>query len=435
MVQYRSIVTNKYKNIGIIMKNILIEQNLHWSGKKQSFIKRTQLNRLIQYIPLKQIITITGIRRCGKSTLAKQAIWYLIEDGVPVNNILFVNLEQPYFLEYKHNPSYLNTIYEEYLKLMNPEGKVYVVFDEIQFFDDWQVYIKSKYESSEIKFILIGSNSSMLSNELNTLLSGRSLNIHLDTFSFGEFLDFKGIEYKNEFDKVKNRIDIQRAKDEYMKWGGFYEVFEVKEESIKKDILISYAKNIIYQDIVPRHNIRNSEVLERLFFYLLLNVTGVLNYTTLSKTFSISDKSIKEYINYFEDVFLLKRVDKFHNKQKEQIKSSKKIYALDNGFLQISPKNSDNLGASLENLVFNVLNSQALHVTYLKETYEVDFYTKDTMYQVSYDISEEKTKNREINAFGYFEKNKKIDKILITYDVNEKVEDVKIVSIDEFMIR
>jgi predicted AAA+ superfamily ATPase len=414
------------------MKNILIEQNHHWSGQKQNYVKRTQLDKLIQYLPLKQIITITGIRRCGKSTLAKQAIEYLIEDGVSANNILFVNLEQPYFLEYKHNPSYLNTIYEEYLKLMNPKGKIYIVFDEIQFFDSWQVYIKSKYESSEIKFILTGSNSSMLSNELNTLLSGRSLNIHLDTFSFGEFLDFKDIEYKNEFQRIKNKIDIQRAKDEYIKWGGFYEVFETKEESIKRDILISYVKNIIYQDIVPRYNIRNSEALERLFFYLLSNVTGVLNYTTLSKTFGISDKSVKEYINYFEDVFLLKRVDKFHNKQKEQIKSSKKIYALDNGFLQIAPKHSGNLGASLENLVFNILNSKALHVTYLKDIYEVDFYTKDTMYQVSYDISEEKTKNREVNAFKYFDN---ANKKLITYDINDKIDEVEVVSIDEFILK
>lgn len=414
------------------MKSMLIEQNFHWNGKKQSYIKRVQLDKLIQYLPLKQIVTITGIRRCGKSTLAKQAIEYLIEDGVPANNILFVNLEQPYFLEYKHNPNYLSTIYEEYLKLMNPKGKVYIVFDEIQFFDNWQVYIKSKYESSDIKFILTGSNSSMLSNELNTLLSGRSLNIHLDTFSFGEFLDFKNIKYKSEFERIKNKIDIQRAKDEYMKWGGFYEVFQVEEESIKSDILISYAKNIIYQDIVPRYNIRNSEALERLFFYLLSNVTGILNYTTLSKTFGISDKSIKEYINYFEDVFLLKRIDKFHNKQKEQIKSSKKIYALDNGFLQIAPKHSDNLGISLENLVFNILNQKALHVTYLKDIYEVDFYAKDTMYQVSFNINEEKTKNREINAFKYFNK---ADKKLITYDTNEIIDEVEVVSIDEFILQ
>jgi len=179
----------------------------------------------------------------------------------------------------------------------------------------------------------------MLSNELNTLLSGRSLNIHLDTFSFTEFLDFKNIAYRNELDRISNKIAIYRAKEEYLIWGGFYEVMEVDDENIKKDILLSYAKNIIYQDIVPRYNIRNSEAVERLFFYLLTTVTGQLNYTTLSDTFDVSDKTIKEYINYFEDVFLLKRIDKFHNKPKERIKSSKKIYALDNGFIQIAPKN------------------------------------------------------------------------------------------------
>ena len=77
------------------------------------------------------------------------------------------------------------------MKLMNPKGKVYIIFDEVQFFDNWQVYIKSKYESHDIKFIITGSNSSLLSNELNTLLSGRSLNVHLSSFSFKEFLNFK----------------------------------------------------------------------------------------------------------------------------------------------------------------------------------------------------------------------------------------------------
>ena len=211
-----------------MMKNILIDQNPHWNNKKEIFVTREKLNDLISYLPLKQVITITGIRRCGKSTLARQAIQYLIDDGIEAKNILFINLEQPYFLEYRHDANYLNTIYDEYIKLINPKGKVYVIFDEIQFFDNWQVYIKSKYESSDIKFIITGSNSSMLSNDLNTLLSGRSLNIHLDTFSFREFLYYKEIEHDSEYDQVKNKIDIMRAMDEYLKWGGFFEVFEVK---------------------------------------------------------------------------------------------------------------------------------------------------------------------------------------------------------------
>jgi len=417
------------------MKNILIEQNPHWDNIKQKFVKREKLAKLIEYLPLKQIITITGIRRCGKSTLARQAIEYLVDSGVDAQNILFINLEQPYFLQYRDDAAYLDIIYEEYLKLMNPSGKVYIVFDEIQFFKNWQVYIKSKYESSDIKFIITGSNSSMLSNDLNTLLSGRSLNIHLDTFTFKEFLDYKNIDYSSEYKQIKNRIDIKRAMDEYLKWGGFFEVFEVESEVIKKDILISYAKNIIYQDIVPRYKIRNSEVLERLFFYLLSNVTGVLNYTTLAKTFDISDKSIKEYINYFEDVFMLQRIDKFHTKQKEQIKSTKKIYSLDNGFLQIAPKHSKNFGSSMENLIFIMLHHKEEKVSYLKDTYEIDFFSNNTLTQVSYDISDEKTKKRELNAFKHFKLNAKIRCELITYNTDDIIDYVDIVSIDKYLLK
>ncbi len=390
--------------------------------------------RKLSYLPLKQIITITGIRRCGKSTLAKQTINHLLDDGVESKNIFFINLENPYFLEYKHDASFLNTIYEEYLKLMNPKGKIYCIFDEIQYFDNWQVYIKSKYESSDIKYIITGSNSSMLSNDLNTLLSGRSLNIHLNTFSFCEFLDYKNIEYDSEFKQIVNKIDIARAKDEYIKWGGFYEVFEIEDESVKKDILISYAKNILYQDIVPRYNIRNSEIVERLFFYLLTTATGILNYTTLSKTFDISDKSIKEYINYFEDVFLLKRVDKYHNKQKEKIKSFKKIYILDNGFLQIASTNSKNLGTLLENIVFTIFNQKEKEITYMKDKYKIDFcIDNEKLYQVSYDISDTETKKRELNAFKHLKLDNNKKNILITYDTNESNDDVDIISLEKFI--
>lgn len=415
------------------MRKILIEQNQHWDNQKYLSIKRDVLDKFISYIPLKQIITITGIRRCGKSTLAKQAINYLIQSGVPKEDIFFINLENPYFLEYKHDASFLNVIFEEYLKLMNPKGKIYCIFDEIQYFDNWQVYIKSKYESSDIKYIITGSNSSMLSHELNTLLSGRSLNIHLDTFSFTEFLDYKGIDYKTEFAQIKNKIDIARAKDEYLRWGGFYEVFEVFDESTKKDILISYAKNIIYQDIIPRYGIRNSEIVERLFFYLLMTATGVLNYTTLAKTFEVSDKTIKEYINYFEDVFILKRIDKFHNKLKEKIKSTKKIYALDNGFLQIAPRHFENLGRALENMTFILLNNSSDEVTYIKENYEIDFRCKDTLFQVSYKMQDEKTRGRELRSFEAFDKENRYKHKIVTYNETSSFESIDIVKFEDFV--
>ena len=415
------------------MDKILNEQNPHWKGYFYTSIERDKLKQLIEYLPLKQIITISGLRRCGKSTLAKQAINYLIEQGISKNNILFVNLEQPSFLEYRHNSDYLNTIYDAYLKLINPQGRVYVIFDEIQFFENWQVYIKSKYENSDIKFIVTGSNSSMLSNDMNTLLSGRSLNIHLNTFSFREFLRYKNIDFKTQLDRLDNRISISRAKDEYLKWGGFYEVFDMDNEQIKKDLLISYAKNIIYQDIIPRYKIRNAEVVERLFFYLLSHAGGVLNYTELSKTFEISDKSVKEYIKYFEEVFLFHRIDKYHNKPKERIKSSKKLYVRDNGLLQIAPKHSDNLGTLLENVVFIHLNAKSPHIFYLKDTYEIDFYDESNYYQVSYTIDNVKTLKRELNAFKHFKITAE-KSYLITDSDSQEIAKVKVISIDGLLL-
>lgn len=416
-----------------MIKKILQEQNLHWNGTLPTYAKREKFATLVRYLPLKHIITITGIRRCGKSTLAKTAIHHLIESGVNPKNILFINLEQPFFLEYRHDATYLETIYEAYLKLLGPMGKIYVIFDEIQFFENWQVYIKSKYESSDIKFIITGSNSSMLSNDLGTLLTGRSLNIHLDTFSFTEFLDFKGIDYGDELARLGNKIEIARAKEEYLRWGGFYEVFSVKESFTKKEILISYAKNIIYRDIVPRYGIRNSESIERLFFYLIGNACTMLNYTALASMFELSDKTIKEYIHYFEESFLVSRIDRFHTKPKERIKSMKKIYLKDNGFLQIVPKYSDNLGTALENGVFNVLAQKHESLTYLKDTYEIDFYVDKTLYQVSYDISDDKTKKRELNAFDAFKKEGDICK-LITYESDESIGEIEMISFERFAL-
>ncbi len=418
-----------------MINDILVEQNPHWRGTAYASIKREKLQQLIKYLPLKQVITISGVRRCGKSTLAKQAMNYLLAEKVAAENIFFINLEHPFFLDFRHDANYLNTIHETYIKLMNPEGRVYIIFDEIQFFENWQVYVKSKYENSNIKFIITGSNSSMLSNEMNTLLSGRCLTIHLHTFSFTEFLDYKSIDYQNELVRIDHRIDIARAKDEYLKWGGFFEVFDVDDEQIKSELLISYAKNIIYQDIVPRYSIRNTEVVEKLFFYLLSNIGGTLNYTSLATTFAVSDKSIKEYLNYFEDAFLLKRIDKFHNKPKERIKSSKKVYALDNGFLQIAPRHSKNLGKSLENSVFLQLYRDHSAITYLKNNYEIDFFVNQNYFQVAYDISEPKTLKRELNAFKHFDISTKAACKLITYDSDVEHDAVEIIDFEHFIFQ
>lgn len=419
------------------MDNLLLEQNPHWLGKVKTYAFRTAFEKLVSYLPLKQIITITGIRRCGKSTLAKMAIKYLIDQGTNPKNILFVNLEQPLFLEHRQDPNYLNQIYDTYLRLCNPQGKTYVIFDEVQFFDNWQVYVKSKYESSDIKFIITGSNSSMLSAEINTLLTGRTLTIHLNTFSFSEFLTYKGIEHGSVLAQLQHQVEIDIAKKEYLQWGGFFEVMSLDDPVLRKDVLISYAKNIIYRDLVPRFNLRNAEIIERLFFYLLGQSGNILNYTQLANVFAMSDKSIKEYLGYFEDVFLFKRLDRYHHKPKERIKSVKKIYVLDNGFLSIATKNSPSQGQALENWVFNHLYQSDKQLCYLREQVEVDFYSNNTLYQVAYDISDEKTYQREVKAFDAFNQRQQSDCRLVIFDKPSRqttATDITVISIEQLIL-
>jgi predicted AAA+ superfamily ATPase len=160
----------------------------------------------------------------------------------------------------------------------------------------------------------------------------------------------------------------------------------------------------------------------------------VLNYTSLAGTFGLSKKTVEECIRYFEDVFLLKRIDKFHNKPKEQIKSSKKVYVLDNGFLQAAPKHSEDSGKSLENAVFIKLNQECERLSYLKDIYEVDFYTGEVLYQVAYDISNEKTRKRELRSFEHFPQSEDKPCRLVTYEGNESADGVEVVSFGDFLL-
>lgn len=417
------------------IKAIITGQNLHWQGERYTAVPREQLATLIAYLPLRQIITISGIRRCGKSVLAKQGIQHLLEQGVPPTNILFLNLEQPWFIEHRHNAAYLNTLYDTYLQLANPQGRVYVFLDEVQFFQNWQVFVKSKYETDNIKFILTGSNSSLLSSDLNTLLSGRSLNIHLDTFSFSEYLRYLEIPHHDELSRSQHRIAILQAFDHYLQWGGFFEVFTAPTPAIRQAISLSYAQNILYQDIVPRHQIRNAATLEHLFFYLMTNATREINYTTLSQTFGVSDKTIRDYLGYFEETFLLKRIDRFHHKPKERIKSQKKLYALDNGFLQTATKPTRNLGQALENLVFIELNRRTPSLSYVRDTCEVDFFDGQTLYQVSYTLEDAKTRQRELHALEHFGTQLHKPGLILVADPLSKVDGLPIETVTTWLLR
>ena len=424
------------------MDSILLEDNPHWvkdpSEVYDEYTHREKLDTALTYLGAREIIAIIGARRVGKSSLTKLMMRSLLKEVNP-KNIFFINLEKTAFIPYKNNPDYLNKIYDTYLKLANPnqDEKIYFFIDEIQIFNSWEVFVKSKYESSNIKFIITGSNASLLASSYATLLTGRVLKLELSSFNFREFLRYKEIEHSSALTIAQNRIEIQRAVDEYLKWGGYYSVFSNQDEQLKRDILKNIAEDIILKDIVPRYSIKNSEAIRDLFFYVVSNATTTLNISRLAKKIGIDAKSVKEYIGYFQDNFLIKTIPNYHNKLTQQMKSSKKLYLMDNGFLNLGIKRTKDQGTMLENMVFTALNQEGL--TYLLDGKECDFYLNAKLFQVSYDIEDESTKKRELEGLKYFANRLNKERgVLVTYDSSEAIEykdiEVEVLRLDKFLI-
>ena len=418
------------------MDSILLEDNPHWVNAHayDSFVTRELLMRAAALLDAKEILAIIGARRVGKSTLARLLIKNLVEKGTAPKNIFFINLEKPEFIPYKEDAAYLGKIFDTYVKLAEPnlDEKIYFFIDEIQIFKNWEVFLKSKFENSNIKFIITGSNSSLLTSEFATLLTGRVLKLRLNGFSFRELLSYKKIDISTKINIVQNKIAILKAYEEYLKWGGYFSVISNSDELVKKEILKNIAEDIILKDIVPRYKIKNSGTIKDLFYYVVSNATTLLNYSSLAAKLGIDAKMVKDYISYFEDNFLITLVSRRHNKLTETIKSSKKIYLNDNGFLNLGVNPDRNIGNALENLVFMSLIQRNKVVHYLQEKNEIDFFCEDMLIQVSYNIDDEKTRKRELNALTEFDDNGKYKHLLVTNETDEKIVDVEVMSYISF---
>lgn len=420
------------------MRSTLLEDNEHWvnSDAYSNFVSRDILTIAQTFLETKEVLALIGARRVGKSTLAKLLIRYLL-NTVSAKNIFFINLEKPEFIPYKEDASYLNKIYNEYLKITEPDlsKKIYFFIDEVQIFHNWEIFVKAKYENSNIKFIITGSNSSLLKSNYATYLTGRVLKLQVHSFSFVEFLRYKNILASTILDRVNNQIAIARAIDEYLQWGGYYAVISNSSETIKKEQLKNIAEDIILKDIVPRYKIKNSQAIRDLFYYVVSNAASQLNYATLARKIGIDAKMIKEYLGYFADNYLISFLPKYHNKLTEQINSKNKLYLSDNGFLNLGVNRTKNQGIRLENLVFNFLYQQDEKLTYLLDKYEVDFYSQNmgdhnTLYQVAYNIEDTKTQQRELKSLEHFRKKGEKCK-LVTYDFNLQLDDIDAITITE----
>jgi predicted AAA+ superfamily ATPase len=302
--------------------------------------------------------------------------------------------------------AYLDQAYEDYLKLAAPSGTVYCFLDEVHFFHEWQVFVKAKYEQQKIKFIVAGSNSHLLSSEFITLLSGRALPVEVYPFSFPEFATANGLDLPDAGAETRERNRLRSLLDDYLRFGGFPETSTLEAAATKKDILVMYARNILYQDIAPRFSIKKAVDLENLFFYLASNIASLFSFNKLAGLAGLSDKTVKEYLGYFSDAYLLFTLDTFAFSAKEQIKSPKKVFAIDTGMAgAVGFSFSENRGHLLENQVYLDLKRRGHQLYYYKTSngLEVDFASctggKVTrLIQVVQTLGAEKTRSRELRS-------------------------------------
>jgi predicted AAA+ superfamily ATPase len=343
--------------------------------------------------------------------------------------ILYLNLEDPFFIKYDKMPEKLYEIVETAQKLTGKKVK-YLFLDEVQAITGWEKYVKTVYDNEEFEKIFItGSNSSLLNGEFATLLTGRFLSLMVYPLSFSELLKINGIT--SYIQLVQNRANALAIVDTMLKYGSFVEVYDSDEE-LKRDIISSYYDTILLKDCVSNNHIRDIKSFQELSYYLISNITSPFSYASLAKAISIHDKSAKEFVQYLQQAYLLTELKLFSWLLKEQQNNKKKPYVIDNGFINLSFQFSSNSGTLLENLVFSEFHKTGKELYFYNKGFECDFIIKNKdntleAVQVCYELNDQNQK-REVGALkkidNYYEP---ISRSIITYNQEINVDGINVV--------
>ena len=355
------------------------------------------------------ITAIIGPRRAGKTYLCFQEIKKLINKKISKENILYINFEDEKLLNAnaKDIDNLLNAFYE--LSDVNTKQKIYLFLDEIQNVKNWDVWVRRIHDMNKnIKIILTGSSSKMLSNELSTKLRGRVINVLVFPLSFKEYLNWRNINYNYKTVSFsKDRFAVKKAFLSYFSNGGYPSLI-IDKSAPQEMVLQNYFQSMIFKDVIERYDVKEIKKLQILAKLIFESIAGEISYNKLTNKlkslgFNISKNTVINYITYFEDAYLFFQNMKYEYSLTKQLGSIKKIYCIDNGLLNaVTFKFSDNMGRLLENLVFIELKRKNKNIFYYKGKNECDFVIKEknkiiSAIQVS-DHLDENNKKREING-------------------------------------
>lgn len=345
------------------LKEILLDQKEVFSNRK-GLIERNI--RLENYISTQQVVVISGVRRCGKSSLL-----YLIKEAMKLKeaDYCYFNFDDERIIP---DTSILTQIFNLHIEIYGNEPVLF--FDEIQNIDHWEKFINRVHEQG-VKVFVTGSNAKLLSSEISSSLTGRNKQITLFPFSFAEYLRFCNRDKQVENLSSKSKALILKDLNQYILSGGFPLV--VKENDT--EILNAYFQDIIYRDIIARYRIAQVNEVRQIGLYLLSNLGKLFSYSTLQKISGVkSSSSIKDYLEYFEQSYLFFYLKKFDYSVRKQVMNPKKAYTIDSGFAnRLGFSFSENKGRIIENIVYLELLRQGKEVYYFAERNECDFLVKE----------------------------------------------------------
>ena len=395
-------------------------------------LKRTYyLDKINKLMDTNEIKLITGVRRSGKTYFLRSIIDELKNKGINKENIIYISFESR---QYRNIRTDIQL--DDLIESLEPKNnqKIYLLFDEIQRVNKWEDSVASYMVDYDCDIYVTGSNSQMLSGELETNLSGRYVYLELYPFSFKEI-----IEYHQK--KLKKEISIeyeQKLFDEYLEYGGFPGLLQYNDMESKENYLKSTYDSIVLHDIIKRSKIRDYDLLERLLDFLISNTGQIYSANSISKYLKDDNKyikrkkqeiSVKTLIKYNKHIINSMVISQCKREDiigKKKLKTNEKYYIVDTGFYTLLNTNKRNYGKILETIVYNQLRRKGYNVTVgVYKNLEVDFiarkFKKQIYIQVSETVKDTTTHEREFKPLKEIKNN--FPKYVITSDTFDFSED------------
>jgi len=392
------------------------------------------LAKLIQFKDLPFIKVVTGIRRCGKSTLLSLFEKHLLDSGVSAEFIIRMNFES---FEYDDIVSYKELHEAIKSKMEKPSEKYYVLLDEVQQVESWEKVVNSFLVDSNVDIYITGSNAYLLSSELSTLLSGRYVEIKMLPLSFKEFLDFTAGDAT---------IDHRSAFNTYLEFGGLPTIAGLLDRPETIDAFLEGIVNtVLMKDVIDRNNIRDTALLESVLKFIAANIGNVVSTKKISDYLTSSGRkvtsdTIDNYLRMLENAFIIYKANRYDLKGKLFLKTLEKYYVVDMGIRnKMTGLRNTDIGFVLENIVFLELIRRGYTVSIGKVgPLEVDFVAtklnEKSYYQVSATIMDASTRERELRPLRSISDN--YSKIILTMDETpfNDYDGIKVQNIIEFLL-